>query len=699
MDSVQLVGVGGAVCTSPCATDASNATVQPTLAHHQPLPELRVIAMTSPEPTPKRQRHHLRSTSRTPTFVTPPCYLSAMLTCVRVRNFAIIDELEVELGAGLNVFTGETGAGKSILVSALQLVLGGKARPDVVRTGAEQAEVEALFDISADPTARARMLEAGIEVEADEPELVIRRVIQANGRTRAFINGQMATAGQLAQVTSGLADISSQHQYHTLVDARTHLGYLDAFAGLEADRDAITEAHRRFADADARVQELVARHRDRGQREDLLRFQLKEIDDLAPRADEEAELTAERSLLRHAERLAGVAGGAEHVLYSADAAVCEKVARVATDVRAGAAFDPRLNAIADQIEAAQTQLEDAASELGRYARGINVDPGRLAEVEERTDRLARLKRKHGGTLADVVALRGRLALELADLDDFEAALSAAEHKREVAREAAAAIALRLREARKKAASKLSRSISSELASLGMGDAQVEVDVQPLEGRGGELEIEGARLSPTGIDRAEFLIAPNRGEAARPLAKVASGGELSRAMLAIKRVLAGVGPAGLYVFDEVDSGVGGAVAEVIGQKLNDVAAHSQVLCITHLAQIAVYGDAHFRVHKEVVGSRTHSRVTQLKQGERLEEVARMLGGLTVTAATRAAAGEMLEGAQKAGLAAKTAHAGKAPAPALAATPKPGNAAAIPAPEPAVVSVDKARAPKKKAAGKG
>jgi hypothetical protein len=384
---VHVVGVGGAVCTSPCATDATRLRAQPTSASDTRHDTEREKSMDARNNTPRRRPRLVRpSACETPVFVTPPCYLSAMLTCVRVRNFAIIDELEVELGAGLNVFTGETGAGKSILVSALQLVLGGKARPDVVRTGAEQAEVEALFDISADPTARARMLEAGIEVEADEPELVIRRVIQANGRTRAFINGQMATAGQLAQVTSGLADISSQHQYHTLVDARTHLGYLDAFAGLEADRDAITEAHRRFADADARVQELVARHRDRGQREDLLRFQLKEIDDLAPRADEEAELTAERSLLRHAERLAGVAGGAEHVLYSADAAVCEKVARVATDVRAGAAFDPRLNAIADQIEAAQTQLEDAASELGRYARGINVDPGRLAEVEERTDR-------------------------------------------------------------------------------------------------------------------------------------------------------------------------------------------------------------------------------------------------------------------------------------------------------------------------
>ncbi|MEZ4327386.1 MAG: DNA repair protein RecN [Polyangiales bacterium] len=566
---------------------------------------------------------------------------------MRVRNFAIIDELEVELGSGLNVFTGETGAGKSILVSALQLVLGGKARPDVVRTGAEQAEVEALFDISRDPAARARMVEAGIEVEDDEPELVIRRVIQANGRTRAFVNGQMATASQLAQVTSGLADISSQHQYHTLVDARTHLGYLDAFAGLEADLESITEAHRAFADADARVQDLVARHRDRGQREDLLRFQLKEIDDLAPRADEEEELLAERGVLRHAEKLSGVAGGAEHVLYSADKAVCEKVARVVSDLRGGAVYDARLNAIADQVEAAQTQLEDAASELGRYARGINVDPARLAQVEERADRLARLKRKYGGTLADVIALRAKVAVELADLDDFEAALSTAEHAREVAREAAAKIALRLREGRKKAASKLSASISAELASLGMGDAAVEVDVQPLEGRGGELEIEGARLSPTGIDRAEFLIAPNRGEAARPLAKVASGGELSRAMLAIKRVLAGVGPAGLYVFDEVDSGVGGAVAEVIGQKLGDVAAHSQVLCITHLAQIAVYGDTHFRVHKEVVGERTHSRVSKLAEGERLEEVARMLGGLTVTAATRAAAEDMMRGAVRPG----------------------------------------------------
>jgi len=567
-----------------------------------------------------------------------------MLTCLRVRDFAIIDRLELELEPGLNVVTGETGAGKSILVDALQLVLGARGRPEVVRTGAKSAEVEALVDLGDAPEVRVRLEEAGIEPDDETGELVVRRAIRDSGRTRAYLNGRLATARQLGELASGMVDISSQHEHHSLVDPGTHLDYLDAFADLGALRAEVAEAHRTLARARRELREPEGRERVRGEREDLPRFQIREIDELDPRPGEMDELSAERERLRHAERLARAAGGAEDALSAQDDAVCEVVARIAAEVEDAATVDPQLAPFATQLDEARTQLEDAARELGSYARSVTLDPDRQKEVEERLDILRRLARKHGGSIESILAHREDAAHELEELDRHE------ERHRELTGAADRALAdarrvsKRLSQARRKAARKLGTSITKELSSLGMGDARVLVDVAHLEGRDDELDVDGARLTSTGIDRVELLIAPNRGEEPRPLRKIASGGELSRSMLAIKRVLAGLRPSGLYVFDEVDAGVGGAVAEVIGHKLRDVARHHQVLCITHLPQIAVFADAHFRVHKDVRGGRTYSTVHRLDGDERLEEIARMLGGLKVTKKTRDAAAEMLRDAR-------------------------------------------------------
>jgi DNA repair protein RecN (Recombination protein N) len=564
-----------------------------------------------------------------------------MLICLRVRNFAIIDELEVELGPGLNVVTGETGAGKSILVDALGLVLGARGRPEVVRTGAGQAEVEALFDLANDPAALARLASAGVETDG---ELLVRRLVSSNGRTRAYVNGSLATAGQLAALASGLVDISSQHEHHTLTDPATHLLHLDAFGQLEGTRQSMERAFEEVAEATAALSAIEQRAKDRFERQDLLRFQLGEIDALDPQHGEESGLRDERERLRHAERLLSVAGGAEEALYAADGSLSESLAQVATEIREAARIDAALAPMAQQLEEARTSIEDAAAELGRYARGVTHDPERLEEVEARLDQLERLKRKHGGSIEGTLLYRERARQELEELDRHEEHLEAARAGQATALKAAAAIAHALSEGRRKAAKRLGKAMGDELASLGMGGARVVVEVAPLEGGRTELALDGARLSRTGVDRVEFLIAPNRGEQARPLRKVASGGELSRALLAIKRVLAGLAPAGLYVFDEVDAGVGGAVAEVIGRKLRDVARHHQVLCITHLPQIAVYAQTHLQVSKDVVEGRTTSRIATLSDGARLEEVARMLGGLTITKRTRDAAAEMLRGAR-------------------------------------------------------
>jgi DNA repair protein RecN (Recombination protein N) len=564
-----------------------------------------------------------------------------VLTCLRVRSFAIIEALEVELDAGLNIVTGETGAGKSILVDALQLVLGARGRPEVVRTDADAAEVEALFDLSDEPTALATVRNLGIETDS---ELLVRRVVTAAGRTRAYINGRLATLSQLKEVTKGLADISSQHEYHSLADARHHLTYLDAFGKHGALLDRVAEAYERVVVAAEELERVVTEERGRSDREDLLRFQVNEIESLSDVIEAEEEMAVERERLRHAEKLGSAAGEAEAQLYADDDSICSALARIASSVEHASAFDPSLEATAAQVREALVQLEDAASELGRYARDLTFDPARLATLDDQLDRLGRIKKKYGEDREQILGHRDRAAEELESLERYEERLDKCQREVDEALEDARALAKELRAKRQKAAQKLSKAISGELSSLGMGEAKVTVELASLEGGPRELQVDGARLSATGIDRAELLIAPNRGEEAKPLRKIASGGELSRAMLAIKRVLADLGPASLYVFDEVDAGVGGAVAEVIGRKIHEVAKHSQVLCITHLPQISAYADAHYRVHKEVVGERTKSDIRQLTDPERLEEIARMLGGVTVTEQARAAAEALLRGAE-------------------------------------------------------
>jgi DNA repair protein RecN (Recombination protein N) len=563
-----------------------------------------------------------------------------VLTCLRVRSFAIIDELEVELEPGMNVVTGETGAGKSILIDALSLVLGGRARPEVVRTGAEQAEVEALFDVGDDEAARLRVEASGVTVEE---ELVLRRVVQRSGRSRAYVNGRLASAGQLAELAQGLADISSQHEHHTLVDPRSHLAFLDAFAELDPLRAQVREAYDTLRRAQSALDEQAHAVQTRVEREDLLRFQLQEIDALALQPGEEATLGVDRDRQRHAERLAQVTGGAEDALYASDDALCARIARIASELEQVAALDPTLRPLTEQLSAAEAQLEEVARELGSYARDISLDRERLQELEDRLDAISRLKRKYGGSVEAVLEHRERAAEQLRAFENSEARAQDLERALSQASEHAGTLARKLSAARQKAAGKLAQAVSRELASLSMGDAKVAVEVAQPQGDSGELCVDGARLAPTGIDRVEFLIATNRGEDPQPLHKIASGGELSRAMLALKRVLAGLGPAGLYVFDEVDAGVGGAVAEVIGRKLKDVAKHHQVICITHLPQIAVFADAHYHVSKNVDGGRTRSEIKRLRAEQQRDEIARMLGGIKITDKTRAAAREMLRGA--------------------------------------------------------
>ncbi len=564
-----------------------------------------------------------------------------MLTCLRIRNLAIIDNLDLELGPGLNVLTGETGAGKSILVSALELVLGAKGRGELVRTGEKAGEVEALFDVTGDPRTRERL--ASLDLPADS-ELVVRRVLTSCGRSRAYVNGRLATQQQLADLTRGLTDISSQHEHHTLSDPNTHLGYLDAFANLGAARERVSEAYFALRKANAALSEFETKMADRSAREALLSAQVNEIEELSPSAGEDERLELDCERIRHADSLVRLSAEAAELLYERDDSVVDTLALACSRVTEAALLDVSLGPVADQLQSARSQLDDAARQLRRHVQPSRPDPEALNKLQERLYQLSKLKRRYGGTIEAALLHLQRCKTELDELSDHVATSDALTEQLDTALSTASERARNLSRSRRTAATRLAASISKELSSLGMGGARISVEVRPLAGEHGELCVDGARLSADGVDRAEFLIAPNKGEQARPLHKVASGGELSRAMLAIKCVLANLGPAGMYVFDEVDTGVGGGMAEIIGRKIQSVAKHRQVLCITHLPQIAVYADQHFKVEKAVKGERTFSSVQRLDRTQQREEIARMLGGLKITSRTRAAARELLEHAR-------------------------------------------------------
>jgi DNA repair protein RecN (Recombination protein N) len=559
-----------------------------------------------------------------------------MLGCLRIRDLAIIDELELELGPGLNVLTGETGAGKSILVSALELVLGGKGRADLVRSGANAAEVEALFDVGGDERVRHQL--HALDMEAED-ELVVRRVISACGRSRAFINGKLATLQVLAEITRGLTDISSQHEHHTLSNPSTHLGYLDAFAGVGELRRRMASAYLALRQAEAILCDFESRLQNREAREGVLQSQIKDIEEVLPEPEEDVALEQRCTRLRSAETLLRLTGEAAELLYERDDSVVDGLAQAGRRVAEAAELDPQLAPLASQLEVSRSELEDAARALGRHVRGVRPDPEALQRAEERLYQLSKLKRRYGGSLELVLAYLEKSRAELDELSQHAATSEAVQLGRSRALEEARAVARELSVQRRQAATQLASAISRELESLGMGGARIQVELRPVGGDG-EVSVDGAQLSADGLERAEFLIAPNRGEEARSLHKVASGGELSRAMLAIKCVLANLGPSGMYAFDEVDTGVGGGMAEIIGRKIRSVASHRQVLCITHLPQIAVFADHHFKVEKLVRGDRTLSTVRRLTAKEQKEEIARMLGGLKITAKTRAAARELL-----------------------------------------------------------
>jgi DNA repair protein RecN (Recombination protein N) len=549
-----------------------------------------------------------------------------MLTELIIRNFAIIDRLQVTFGAGFNVLTGETGAGKSIIIDAVGLLLGDRARPDLIRTGEEEATVEALVDLSSRPELRQAVAAAGFDAG---DELVLRRVIARSGKNRIYLNGSLATLAQLQPLAAQLVTIYGQHEHQSLQRSDTHLALLDRFAGLDAALEQYQGFYRRLRELDEHLRRLETAERERQQRLDLLSFQSREIRaaNLCPGEDEE--LAAERLLLQHAERLTAATAGGYETLYGAEGAVCEKLGAVASELEVLAKIDPQLGLLAESVRSSLYSLEDVATQLRDHARGTVFEPGRQQEVEGRLALLANLRRKYAPTLAEILTYLDGVDREIAELSDLDAARGELRTQRAAVASALGQAGEAISRRRQAAAQQLQTAVEAELQALAMPRARFEVHLAPL----GE---PGAR----GLERGEFLLSPNPGEEAKPLARIASGGELSRLMLALKRAAPEGESIPTLVFDEVDAGIGGVAATAVGEKLRAVARTSQVLCITHLPQVAAYADRHYRVEKCEEGGRTRTALVLLEGEERAREMARMLGGARVTERTLEHARELI-----------------------------------------------------------
>lgn len=560
-----------------------------------------------------------------------------MLTELNIKNLAIIDHLNVAFAGGLNILSGETGAGKSIIIGAVSLLLGDRVSSDLVRSSAEAAVVEALFDIGGNEEVQKILKEAGMD---GGDELLLKRVVSREGRNKIYINGSPATLGMLASLGEMLVNICGQREHQILLDVDNHIDILDAFGGLMPLRDEFYGLYTDWQGLKKELAELEARNDEKVQREELLRFQLDEIEKSSLTIGEDTALQDEKRILANAQKLDEYATRAHDALYAAEGSVLERLGCIVDDIREIRKIDPGLKVSEEEVESALFNLEEVSFTLRDYVKEITFDPARLEAIDDRLEYLGKLKRKYGATIEDILHRKEEIAQELDGIaylgEEIVRVSEEIGRREELILEKAVGLSARRRET----AGVLKGTIEEEIRSMRMADTVFEVRFMNPPGGG-----DASSLNPKGMDEVEFYLSTNVGEDLLPLNRIASGGELSRIVLAMKKVLAGTGAVGTVVFDEVDSGIGGAAAEVVGEKLKDVSRHHQVICITHLPQIACFGDMHFLVSKKVQGERTNAGVALLSEGERLDEITRMLSGVEITEKTRQHASEMLKMARR------------------------------------------------------
>jgi DNA repair protein RecN (Recombination protein N) len=548
-----------------------------------------------------------------------------MLRRIKVVNFAVVERVELELPAGFVAFTGETGAGKSILLEALGFLLGARGSSSWLRTGADRLEVEGTFD-AADLPGELRE-----RYKVASGTFVARRELDAAGKTRAMIHAQSAPVAALAALGEAFADFHGQNEHQALMRPAVQLEVLDRYAGLESERAALAEAYARWSALTARLAASSMSEEERRRRAELLTFQLEEIDAAKPKLGEEEELEERLPRLKNAERLRAFADQAYGLLYAEEDAALARLMKASRALAELAKIDGGTARLRDELESARLAAEAVAHEVGDYRDRASADPAALDALLTRQETLSRLKKRHGPTLADVLATRERLAAELDGLENSDARVEETKKELAAAEKTLSALCDEVHALRVKAAKKLDAAVLKELRVLGMPHSRFACSVEMEEGN----------WSRTGADAVEFLLAANPGEPPRAVKSVASGGELSRVMLALKTAFAKADRTPLLVFDEVDAGIGGEVANAVGEKLAALGKGRQILCVTHLPQVACHALTHFHVAKEVVSGRTRVRIERLDGDRRLETVALMLGGRAATAASRKHAQELLE----------------------------------------------------------
>jgi len=545
-----------------------------------------------------------------------------MLREFRIKDVAIIDDLTLQFGGGLNVITGETGAGKSILLRALGLLCGDRAGADLIRGSADEAIVEGVFEVEVDETLRE-----SLALDPGEDSIIVRRHVNRNGKTRSYVNGAAATSTMLRDLSTHLVHIYGQHEQALLLRASNHLDYLDDFGGTRPQRRAMARAFDDLKEAQRRLDELDQHARLSNERRELLEFQRSELAAAAVQPGEEPQLRSDRERLRHAERIARACNDGEDALYSSSDAMVTRLARLNAELESLAAIAPDLSSPAELVEQGRLHLEEAALQLRAVATETLADPARLDEIEERIAVLTRTAKKYGVPSSELPAVLAAVEEELGVVQGHAVHRTSAADAVSARFATAAECAAALSRDRQQAGARLASDMQRELADLGMdgGVFRVAQETSPMR----TLE----DLGPSGADRVEFFLSANRGEAAQPLARVASGGELSRILLALKTLTAGIAETPILIFDEVDAGIGGSIADAVARKLRILAEGRQILCITHLPQIAAYADRHFAVSKRDLDGRTVSETRSLEGEERVAELSRMLGGASSSEAAR------------------------------------------------------------------
>lgn len=545
-----------------------------------------------------------------------------MLRVLYIKNFSIIDDANIEFAEGFNVLTGETGAGKSIIIDALCLALGERATAEAIRSGEKEAVVAAFFDISPrllNPATHQFLTDYGINIDEG---LILKRIVSAQGKSRAFVNGSMVNVQTLSDISKSIIDVHGQYEHQSLLSSDNQLDLLDAFGGLLYERQEVKNVYESVSALRRQIEELIQQEKERAQRLDLLKYQINEIETAQLNPGEEEELSGEVKFLGSAGRLAGLANEAYDSLYSSDSACIAELSRILNSLRDIAAIDPRADDAVKSVKDALPLLEEAGYFLRDYKEKLDNDPQRLEQIQERLELIKGLKRKYGGSIQEILDYKDKAVIELEALQHSEERLETLKKELEELKKSLTEKAGTLSKKRKTSAKKIEAEVVSHLSELSMPDTRFSIHITQEKG---DDTTDGLKATQKGIDGIEFLISPNVGEDLKPLAKIASGGELSRIMLALKSIMAKGDNIPVLIFDEIDAGVGGKTAENVGRKLKNLSASHQVICITHLPQIASYADRHLKIEKKVKKDRTVVEIAAVEKDERTAEVARMLGG--------------------------------------------------------------------------